>query len=626
MIWVRRFFAVLLAVLFVPVFISVLLLLRVNSTVRNPEFYVSELRKADVYSFAHDSVLPAAFDEAAKGDDLPVDIKPLREEVLSGAREILPPDWLQEQTENAIREVVPYVVGDADSFSVTIPLQERVEAASAVLKKNVREGDAFPIFYNQVVDRVGDQAAPKGTLELPMGITLKEAEVEGYVRRVIPQDWVRARMEQSITELTPYVAGRSDTFRVTIPLTDRVEPTAAVLKEVLGKANTYDFVLQQMVMPIVEKNVGTSVDVAFGAKLTRAEIVNAVQQVLTRDWMAKLQSQVVDQAVSYLTGTSPTFAVTVPLGDRKQAAYQALTTLIDQRLAAQYQALPVCTLQQVVSLNLQANTMPPCRPPGATYEAVKQAAGIDLPKEIAKVVGGQVPDQWVFTEADLRNALGSGGVETLDKGRGWIKSGITFTEADLKKALEPGQLQDLDKIRKRIREGITFTEADLQKLLEDGGSRESFESVRNAFAMMRWIPLVGLAVLAILLALIGLLGGRSWGSRLAWAGSVLLVASVVVLGAIFIGYSGVARPQIEQALADAVADANGVAGVMMERAGVLALNVLDDFVGGLRLEALVSLVLAGAALGGGIYLQAARRQRLAAGGAQRAPEETLAGR
>ena len=48
MIWIRRFFAVFLGVLFLPLLLITLLLLRVNDTFLNADFYVTELRKADL--------------------------------------------------------------------------------------------------------------------------------------------------------------------------------------------------------------------------------------------------------------------------------------------------------------------------------------------------------------------------------------------------------------------------------------------------------------------------------------------------------------------------------------------------------------------------------------------------
>jgi hypothetical protein len=52
MIWIRRFLALILVLFFVPSLLLTVLALRVNDTVLEPEFWIEELQKADVYNFA----------------------------------------------------------------------------------------------------------------------------------------------------------------------------------------------------------------------------------------------------------------------------------------------------------------------------------------------------------------------------------------------------------------------------------------------------------------------------------------------------------------------------------------------------------------------------------------------
>ncbi|MBI4235806.1 MAG: hypothetical protein HY688_00420 [Chloroflexi bacterium] len=614
MIWVRRFLAVLLAVLFLPLFLVVLVLLRVNATALNPDFYVAQLRQADVYNFIHDRLLPAALDEVAKDpSQLPVDIAPLRDELLAGAREIAPPEWLQDHTEEAIRQVLPYVLGDTDSFTMTIPLRDRVEAAVRVLKKNVQEGDAFPLLYNRAIGFAAEQAVP-AISDLPVGVRLSEAEAEGYLRRLVPPEWVQARMDQTIDDLTPYATTARDDFHVTLPLADRVEVAGGILKEVLSKAEIYNFVVEQVVTPFIEKNVGGSVDIALGGQLSHAEVVGAVQQVLAREWVTSLGNQVIDQTVSYLTGKSPTFAVTVPLAERKQAAFQALATLLERRLEAQFAALPECTLQQMLTITLQSNGLPSCRPPGVSYADAKKALGLDITSEIAKAVGSQIPDQWVFTEGDLRAALGPEGAQMLDRARGWVRDGVTFTEADLRKQLDTDQLQILDDVRTRIREGLTFTQADLRDALTgaDPSSLETLDRVRDSLGTARRYSFLGWVLLGLIVTGIGFLGGRTWGSRLAWAAVPLAVASLLLLIITLPLYSGVARPRLVELLGQAPGGGADVAAVALDRLSQLALNAVDAFVGGLRTQAIVILAVALVAVATGIYLHRAWRRPISA--------------
>ena len=62
MLWLRRIMAVILAVVFLILFIPVLVILRVNATAGNPGFYADQLRRADIYNFVHSDILPYALE------------------------------------------------------------------------------------------------------------------------------------------------------------------------------------------------------------------------------------------------------------------------------------------------------------------------------------------------------------------------------------------------------------------------------------------------------------------------------------------------------------------------------------------------------------------------------------
>ncbi len=117
MMLLRRIVAVLLAVVFVALFIPMLVVFRVNDTVGNPDFYNDQLRRADIYNFIYTDVAPAALDSAASGGALSrggLDLSWAGPHILTIAKSTLPPEWLQTQTEQGINAVVPYVLGDTE--------------------------------------------------------------------------------------------------------------------------------------------------------------------------------------------------------------------------------------------------------------------------------------------------------------------------------------------------------------------------------------------------------------------------------------------------------------------------------------------------------------------------------
>ena len=90
MIWFRRITAVPLILTFIVMFVLVLLVTQVSSTVTNPGFYNGQLEQADVYNFTYDELLPAALDEIEEEDsgDIPVDLQAIEDDLVDAARKM----------------------------------------------------------------------------------------------------------------------------------------------------------------------------------------------------------------------------------------------------------------------------------------------------------------------------------------------------------------------------------------------------------------------------------------------------------------------------------------------------------------------------------------------------------
>ena len=130
MIWLRRALTIPSGLLFFLLLLATLVLLQVNDTFLNPDYYPEELRKASIYEFVLGDLLTSALDEARALDAGKVseelDENPLvtsglsTEEIVSSVNRAIPPEWVQGQVEAALDEVTPYLVGEKDSFTVTV--------------------------------------------------------------------------------------------------------------------------------------------------------------------------------------------------------------------------------------------------------------------------------------------------------------------------------------------------------------------------------------------------------------------------------------------------------------------------------------------------------------------------
>ncbi len=109
MIWLRRFLAVNLSILFLPIFAAALLLLRVNDTVLSADFYIDQVRQADVFNFLYEEAIPSAVDDMGEVDvgGAVLDLQGLAGRGTVVLKGFLPPEWVQEQVETVIRQGVP---------------------------------------------------------------------------------------------------------------------------------------------------------------------------------------------------------------------------------------------------------------------------------------------------------------------------------------------------------------------------------------------------------------------------------------------------------------------------------------------------------------------------------------
>ncbi|MBI2853908.1 MAG: hypothetical protein HYX87_03180 [Chloroflexi bacterium] len=368
MIIVRRFFAVILALLFVVLFIPVLILSRVNGTVGNPEFYVNQLRQADIYAFTYDTALPAALDEVKIGDksDGALDVGKYKSNILAVVQQAVPQDFLQAQVEQVINKALPYAFGDTSSFSIDIPLKDRVKAAMTATKTELNKPGVFTGIYDQMVSQLTGALA-EGPDGIPLG--LSKADVAVAIRNVAPADWMLAQINNAIDQTTPYLTKEQDHFTVRINIADRMDALRGTVVDVLKKPESYDTVVQAIVSSTTKQDLLQGASIPAGVTVSSSDIAQAVKAALPLDWYQTVVSDVVGQMFDYLKGDADKLQVVLKLSDRKQAITKAILGLAGDKVEAYIKALPLATPQQLQQLlvNPPKDQIPTFKPSGLTY-------------------------------------------------------------------------------------------------------------------------------------------------------------------------------------------------------------------------------------------------------------------
>jgi hypothetical protein len=230
MIWLRRVLAIPLIVIFVITLILALVLTHLSGTVGSAGFYNGQMRQAHVYEWVYDNLTPAALDEAGveMPTDFPVDTPELKRDIVAVAKQAFPPKWLQGTFENATRQIFPYVMGDKNSFTITIDVQNRIgpmaDGINGVVDNHTQE------IYDYVTDELIVPAMTEQLglgAALPYGITLTDEEISDFVAQAMPQDWAIAQFKSMVNSIAGYLKGDVNNLSLNIGLTD-VKSRAAI--------------------------------------------------------------------------------------------------------------------------------------------------------------------------------------------------------------------------------------------------------------------------------------------------------------------------------------------------------------------------------------------------------------
>jgi hypothetical protein len=615
MIWFRRIIAVPLALVFVVLFIVLLVVHRTNATVGNPDFYIDRLRQADIYNFTYNDVLPATLEEIEDDtSDFPVDVALLKSHVPGMVEEALPPEWLQAQVEQVINQVLPYILGDTDSFSVDIPLKDRVEAVAGAVKDTLHDEEFFDDLYEQGVQFGVDQY--KEMEDLPSFLQLSDDEVVSLLRSVLPADWIQSQVDANIDAIVPYFTKDIENFTLRIDVSGRMDSLESAMTDILMKTAAYDYVLDEFIVPYLRDNTQDVMELPVGVVFTDTEIIDVVKEVLTPDWYRARVTDIVGQVFAYLKGTTETISIVISLADLEPVIVKTLVHLADSKLEALVNSLPVGTPEQVADLlaSPPQGVLPPYRTPDMSYTDFKELLGIDIKNMTESAVEIWLPDQFEITDADIHETFAETGEEdVLTKARDLVQDGITYTAVDLREDMAD-DIDTIDDARQYIATDYTFTDADLQKYIVDSDDPnaaeqwQSYQDVRSIIGTARHWLWPAWLIPALLLVGIGFLGGRNWRSRVVWSASVLAIASLIVYVAFGPVFSAVAQPRIDDAFIEAVGKAEGVQALAADKGVAIAQNAIDSFVGGINIQAIVLLVVSLVAIAV-VVLQPWRRWR-----------------
>ena len=516
------------------------------------------VRDQEVIGLLYGDVLDRGLDEILqRQDDVPFDLAFTTEELQATITRLAPPAWLTAQFDASVDALVPYLIGEADGFSITIPLQDRAGVAAEEVKALLARKDlsAYVVEQSaipQVLEAFG------GQLVVPFNLTVTEAHVETVLRETLTEAWVQERAAGLVDSMAAYMTGAADSFELHVPLADRKAATTA--------------------------SVGRIMEEELRAAYTAAPMCSA-DQLAGLNYGALLRDGITCQVPGLAVEDLELLA---GVGD-----YQGEVARLMGQVVPDSWTLSQADLERTLGVD-QFQVIQDLRSwviDGVTVtetDLVELIARMEYPED-APAWSRLTPDQQrqVIAESDA--------VRRFDDFRADLRDGLTFSDYDLVEWLEEGG-QD----RASLSDAIGFSRGTLHDLRQ-------------------W-RILGVLALGLLLGAVGVLGGRRLATKVAWAAAFLIIASLVTYvaaGPVWEAYAGDAIAEAIEGIDIAGLDEGSeLETLAVEKAQSVARNASDDFAAGLASRALPFLLLGLAGLAGSAGWLLARR-RLSRGGADR---------
>ena len=239
MIWVRRIIALPFIILAFVTFQVGILAQQTASNLISPSFYLETLADSNIYSFLLTDLPTTALKDVRKANSNPIiDQSGLSDEtIVTSINTILPPDWLQSNFESTVTGVGDYVTGKTDEFAISIPVDERVQAASDQITFILNESDIYKMVMENQVRPVVSEASKN---KLPFDVPVNEEQLMSSIQKIISKEWLTGEIDSVLTEVVPYAVGSEDTFSLVVTVDDRIEVAVGEIKSLMADANAYE--------------------------------------------------------------------------------------------------------------------------------------------------------------------------------------------------------------------------------------------------------------------------------------------------------------------------------------------------------------------------------------------------
>ena len=347
---------------------------------------------------------------------------------------------MQSTFESTVTGVGDYVTGKTDEFTISIPVDERVQAASNQITFVLNESDIYKMVMENQVRPVVSEASKN---ELPFDVSVNEDQLMGSIQKIISKAWLTGQIDSVLGEVVPYAVGSEDTFSIVVKVDDRIEVAVAEVKSLMAEANAYEALFEGSIAPNISSSIGNSAKLPYGIEITDEEISSIIKKTAPPSWMQKTTESILDNATPYLVGKTDEFTISINIEPHKEEAVSDLMALAEQKLNTKLADLPDCDTDEVVNiLNNPVAGLPSCYPADPSLKQQMQSFTRSYVTTVISAVRPQIinaiPNSIDFDQNSLRQVVPAKALDSFDQGRDIVRDGYTFTEKDLENLIKQG--------------------------------------------------------------------------------------------------------------------------------------------------------------------------------------------
>ena len=623
MIWVRRIIALPFIILAFVTFQVGILAQQTASNLISPSFYLETLADSNIYSFLLTDLPTTALKDVRKANSNPIiDQSGLSDEtIVTSINTILPPDWLQSNFESTVTGVGDYVTGKTNEFAISIPVDERVQAASDQITFILNESDIYKMVMENQVRPVVSEASKN---KLPFDVSVNEEQLMSSIQKIISKEWLTGEIDSVLTEVVPYTVGSEDTFSLVVTVDDRIEVAVGEIKSLMADANAYEALFEGSIAPNISSSIGNAAKLPYGIEITDEEISSIIKKTAPPSWMQRTTESVLDNATPYLVGKTDEFKISINIEPNKEEAVSDLMDLAERKFNDKLADLPDCDPSEVVNiLNSPVAGLPSCYPSDPSLKQQMQSFTNSYVTTVISAVRPQIintiPNSIEFDQNSLREVVPKEALESFDQGREIVKEGYIFTEKDLENLIKQGagdnSWNQVAKVRNSLSKGIQYNEQDFRIHIEtvttDGGQTLSMlDQMRGILKLVHMFNMAVYIPTILIAAIVGFLGGRGWIQRLMWAAITMLIASILVYAIWGPVYSSIAEPIIHVQIDQIASQASGqiapqflaTESLVVQQVTNIGKIAISKFISGISGTALITSILSLAIIVGCVVL------------------------